>query len=261
MRCEVDGHEWHASVNKLLHSKRGCPVCAGQYRYSQEEREAQLAALPRKTFLRWEAGYVNAHSRARMRCDLDGAEWATSAHALINGDSGCPKCYGNYRYPADAREAQLSELKGMRFVKWVGEFKNNRTKAEMRCEREGCGATWRSTLGSLITQETGCPRCAMRGFDRTSPGTLYALVDEFGENIKIGVSNIFPDRLRRLRRGTPFEIKVVAKVDMPNGGDVADLERLFHQNFESSGFTGFDGATEWLKFDSDILSLMRILGA
>ncbi|MGI4260903.1 GIY-YIG nuclease family protein, partial [Klebsiella pneumoniae] len=78
--------------------------------------------------------------------------------------------------------------------------------------------------------------------------------------IKIGITGNAERRFRELSRETPFEFSTVAQLD-GNGNDILDLEKVFHQNFESSGFSGFDGATEWLKFNPDILAIMRILGA
>lgn len=258
MRCDALGHEWSACIGALVSNKTGCPKCARQYRYSEHEREEQLAALPNLKFLRWAEGtYRNKNSKAVLECAIDGNVWAANVDSLLNAKRGCPKCAKKYRYSEKERESQLSELGGMVFVEWEDGYKNSRSKAIMRCEK---GHTWAAEINSLLFQKSGCPACAQYGFNPGKPGTLYALRSECGQFIKIGISNNFKRRLSTLTRKTPFQFNVVATLHS-NGDAVRRIEKMFHIEFEVSGHEGFDGATEWLKFTPDILALMRALGA
>jgi hypothetical protein len=38
-----------------------------------------------------------------------------------------------------------------------------------------------------------------------------------------------------------------------SGDLIFNLERMFHKKYESAGFNGFDGATEWLIFSRELL--------
>lgn len=258
MVCDY-GHEWVASVSHLVDVKcaTGCPKCSNKYRPSQREREDQLNSLPRLTFICWQDGcYRNAQSRATMMCDV-GHAFSAAANHLVNTGSGCPTCAGVGKYSSEERMVQLGNLPGMEFVRWDGEYLNCYSKAVMRCD---VSHEWAASITNLLNGR-GCPSCAKSGYDPSKPGTLYALRHENGAHIKIGISNAHSRRLAELRRATPFKFEPISLHHSDDGRVIADLEKVFHQNFESSGFSGFDGATEWLKFNPDILTIMRILGA
>lgn len=255
MMCEK-GHEWSASVNNLLNHSRGCPKCAGRYSYSPFEREKQLNVLPGLKFVRWLNRNKDSRSKATMRCEM-GHEWSATVDCLINSGTGCPKCAGNYKYSAADRVRQLDALPGKSFVCWVSGYRNKNSKALMRCDN---GHEWQAAVDYLVNEGTGCPSCAKSGYDKSKPGTMYAIMNVDGGHIKIGISNNYERRLAELRSATPFEFSTVALVHGA-GHEIRDLEKMFHAEFESSGFIGFDGATEWLKFDTGILSLLRVLGA
>lgn len=254
MLCDK-GHEWSASSGHLLNG-RGCPKCAKVYRYSTEEIEAELRLLPNMHFSNLLGKYENGNSKAVMRCD-HGHKWEARIRHLLRSGSRCPVCAGNLHVPAQTREAQLQALPGVDFIRWHSGFLNINSKAVMACSE---GHEWAASICSLLRGH-GCPSCAKSGYDPSKPGTLYALRHENGSHIKIGVSNVYAQRLLQLRRATPFEFEPVALHSSDDGRAIAELEKAFHLNFESSGFTGFDGATEWLKFNQEILSIMRILGA
>lgn len=259
MRCDIDGCEWSATVDSMLNGGRGCPMCAGKYRYSSAEREAQLNSLTGYMFVRWlGGGYTTTNkSKAVMRCD-HGHEWAASVSNLINVRSGCPKCSGTYVYSAKEREDQLNARTNLHFVRWVDGYKDSESKALMACDE---GHEWCASVNNMINNGSGCPACAKTGYDPTKPGAIYALLHENGCHIKVGISNVYKQRLSQLRNATPFRFEVIHMHQSEDGHVIAALEKTFHQNFEKSGFTGFDGATEWLKFNPDILTIMRILGA
>lgn len=257
MRCTLDGHVWSSAVTNLS-SGRGCPKCAGRHGFSAEEIEEKLNALPNKSFVRWADGaYSNCRSKAIMLCCTDGCKWSACVSNLLAIGSGCPKCAGQYRYSSDERELQLKDVSNITFVKWAdGGYKDCNSKAVVRCDK---GHSWEAGVRGLI-RGGGCPRCAKYGYNPAKAGTLYALRSECGQFIKIGISNDFKRRCAELRRATPFSFAIVATLHS-DGETTRQLEKLFHGEFESSGHDGFSGATEWLKFNPDILSLLRIFGA
>lgn len=48
------------------------------------------------------------------------------------------------------------ESRGLKFVRWDSEFKNNMSRARVRCVD---GHEWVSTVSSLVNSKSGCPRC------------------------------------------------------------------------------------------------------
>lgn len=255
MRCD-NGHEWTTGVARLINSRTGCPLCATNAPIAPEIRISQLNCAEGSKFVRWEGGYRNSKSKAVMECD-NGHEWIASITNIIDGKVGCAKCSGLYRYSAEERIAQLNSVSGLSFVRWSFEYENAHSKAVMRCDS---GHEWAAEVNSLLSRSSGCPTCAQYGFDPLSTATLYALRSECGEYVKVGISKDVSRRVKQLSRDTPFAFSTIATVNGV-GKEIRELEKMFHDNFESSDFTGFDGATEWLKFDPQILSLLRILGA
>lgn len=255
MSCD-NGHEWSASVDKLVSGYRGCPKCGGTCPFTPSERETQLNSIPNMKFVRWQVEYRNRLSKAVMICEA-GHEWSASLNKILHGKGGCQKCAGKYRYSPLEREVQLNSLPYATFIRWVGQYKNCDSRAVMRCR---FGHEWEASVEKLVNRGSGCPSCANYGFDQNKAGVLYALISECGGHIKVGISNDLKTRIRKLSSSTPFKFMVASTVKT-DGKTVMRLERTIHEAFERSGFKGFDGATEWLKFNPDILSLLRILGA
>ena len=71
-RCAVDGFEWSASVNSLMKG-HSCPNCAGNRRWTPEEREAQINAISGIEFVGWEGPYIGKNSKAICQCTVDGS--------------------------------------------------------------------------------------------------------------------------------------------------------------------------------------------
>ena len=92
-RCLVDGLEWESRVSNLVHHKRGCPRCGGSMRWTQQERERQIASVGKVVVLRWIDGvYRNISSRAIVSCVKCNLEFTATLTNLLHHRSGCPKC-------------------------------------------------------------------------------------------------------------------------------------------------------------------------
>ena len=92
VRCVLDGFEWSASADNLINNIRGCPQCAGQRRWTAEERIGQINALNNIEFVSWSDVYKGKGSKANVICKVDGFEWNAAVNDLVNGGYGCPKC-------------------------------------------------------------------------------------------------------------------------------------------------------------------------
>ena len=248
-RCDVDGFEWSVAVTHLVHRDRtGCPKCGGTSPVSASERIEQIDNLPNITFVKWCGEYRNKKSKAVCRCDIDGFEWSVSVDDLINRGRGCPQCVGLRRWTASERVDQIDALPNINFVRWDGRFQGSRSKAVCRCDIDGF--EWSVTVGSLLSLGTGCPNCAVSGYNPSKPGTLYALRSECGTMVKIGISNDHHRRHRELVARTPFAFNCV-ELCHGDGAMVATLEKVLHGLMEPVVFdTPFDGSTEWRKWDA-----------
>lgn len=249
-RCDVDGFEWSASVGDLLNGGRGCPQCGGQRRWTADERTEQINNLPNITFVRWDGEFTGAFSKAVCRCDVDGFEWSARADHLINRGTRCPQCAGNRRWTADERIEQIDNLTGITFVRWDGEYNGAFSKTICRCDVDGF--EWSASVSHLLNGGSGCPQCAEYGYNPSKPGTLYALRSECGTMVKIGISNDYKQRHRRLARATPFEWSCIELLH-GDGALIVSLEKAFHGMTEPVTFSEpFDGYTEWRKWTPEL---------
>lgn len=257
VRCIHDGYTWSASVLNLVFSGSGCPVCKKKRKWTPEERIDQINSKGGIEFLQWIDGYKNGRSRAILRCKVDGHEWSASVSDLVNIGSGCPKCSGLMRKTEYERICDINSLANIRFVCWTDGYKNSYSKAVVRCHNEG--HEWTASVNSLVNTKRGCPCCAKSGYDSSKPGYLYALRSECGKHVKIGISNRPRDRHCELKRSTPFDFVVIESIKF-DGKKAAELEKCFHEKYESSGFVGFDGATEWLICTPSLLDELKEVG-
>lgn len=93
VRCSRDGFEWKAKINNLIHGNKGCPLCAGNRRFSENERVVQINTYGNGRFLfkGWVDSYTNCYSKASVSCCKCGNEWQSSIDNMLHG-KGCPSC-------------------------------------------------------------------------------------------------------------------------------------------------------------------------
>lgn len=256
LRCSKDGYEWSANVRNLVSHGSGCPQCSRKRKWTNKERIEQINSLENISFLSWVDGYDNAHSKANVRCEVDGFEWSAVVNSLVNDKQGCPHCSGKRRWTAEERVEQINCIENIEFVSWVGSYKNNKSKANVICKVDGF--EWCASVQHLINNHSGCPSCSHGGYNPSKTGYLYALRSECGMYVKVGISNNPKRRHKQLERGTPFRFNLVEQLSC-DGAKIAAMERDFHSKYERVGFTGFDGATEWLICIPQLLEELREL--
>ncbi len=258
IRCLVDGCrcEWIATPFNLIHKKSGCPKCAGNYRYTEQERINQINNIKNISFVRWDGVYKTKSDKAVVKCLIDGHEWSASVGSLFNGKKGCPKCGGVYRYTEIERINQINERCGISFVRWVDFYKNKFSNVVLSCDKNH---EWVTTVRDAVSHRRGCPSCSISGFNKSKHGFLYLLKSDCGLYFKVGISNKYENRISTLRKSTPFEFSLIELYENSSGNLIFNLERMFHKKYESAGFSGFDGATEWLKFSPELLEEFKNL--
>lgn len=128
-------------------------------RIPEETRIQQINARPNIEFVRWADVYQGKDSKAVCRCALDGFEWATSVHSLINNGTGCPKCAGSIPPTAGDRIDSINRRRDISFCRWSDGYRNHKSKAIVKCCIDGF--EWAATVNSLLGAKShGCPQCA-----------------------------------------------------------------------------------------------------
>ena len=159
VRCAKDGYEWSAEVNSIVNNGRGCPKCAGNRMHTSSEYIDKInsTANGRFKFVCWPYGFSNSRSKATCRCSVDGFEWSACVYSLVNSGTRCPQCSGKRRWTAEEKIEQINKLEGIEFVSWVDGYKNQHSKANVKCSVDMFG--WVASANSLANGY-GCPQCA-----------------------------------------------------------------------------------------------------
>lgn len=92
VRCSVDRFEWSSSASHLVNGGKGCQQCAGNRRWTAEDRIEQINKLEGIEFVSWIDEYKNAFSKANVRCSVDNYVWSARVGNLVNHGNGCPRC-------------------------------------------------------------------------------------------------------------------------------------------------------------------------
>lgn len=158
VRCMKDGFEWAASVSNLVNHGSGCPQCSGKRRWTAEERIEQINNIDSIEFVSWVDGYKNAHSKANLKCEIDGFEWSASVSSLVSQGCGCPQCSNLRRWTAEDRIKQINDIDNIEFVSWLDGYKNAASMANVKCTVDGF--KWRAVANDLVNKGSGCPHCA-----------------------------------------------------------------------------------------------------
>ena len=259
--CAMHGTKSSPMASTVASGNFGCKICAGNNLISESERIGQISSIDGISFLRWESKYSGAKSKALVRCENDGNEWIATIDDLVNGGTRCPSCFAERRGESrrngrDKAEMMIRNSSNINFIRWNCEYKNAHSIAVVSCKNKLCGHEWRTSLNNIVYGGTSCPRCAKYGFQLDKKGYLYALRSECGLYLKVGISNKPKVRHAQLEKRTPFKFNLVEQIS-GGGVKIYELEKHFHEKYESAGFVGFDGCTEWLICSDELLSELR----
>lgn len=272
--CRHHGSFCGASINQFLRDT-GCPRC------SAEKHSERMLDRPKKpdqeiidTFYknctRPEGTIFRKHERKNhwyiycpvcandeyTRAGLCTGEFFAFCGTFKNGGTPC-RCSERCIYTKEQRAYQINkefEGKGVKFVSWHEHTKfTTRVKAVLECEIHGY---FSSVFRAICVNKSGCPGCAKTGFDQTENGSVYVLISDCGGYTKVGISKNVESRIAQLQSKTPFRISKLASFEMI-GKDALSIEGECHRLFMSAGFKGFDGATEWLRSDPDIIEYIK----
>jgi len=260
-KCKL-GHRWRAAIYSR-NAGKGCPICAGlsvligfnDLATINPELAAQADGWDPTTVT------VGQHQKVSWKCKL-GHRWSAPVYRRTSG-VGCPICSGQavligFNDLATINPALAAEADG-----WdpttvtAGSNKNVNWKCEL-------GHKWKATISSR-TLGTGCPSCAISGFDPNQSGFLY-LIDHFELNMfQIGITNKPEDRLsRHARRGWEvIELRGPMDGHLTQNLETSCLHALEKRGAilgHKAGIHRFDGYSEaWTKASLNVTSIKQIL--
>lgn len=247
--CKEHG-EFLVTPNGHLSQKHGCRVCARNKPMNTVEFISRAIGIHGDLYDYSDVKYSGSHNVVKIICKKHGA-FEQVAYSHLAG-RGCKKC--KYEEQSILQTNDLSEFIKKSLVKHGGRYAYDKTlylgahvKVQIKCPVHGY--FWQKPNSHLNGR--GCPSCAKNGFDRNKIGFIYFL---HGPGvIKVGITNDIKRRVVELKRATPFVFDVIKFVTI-HGLKAERLERYFHNKYKKSGLTGFDGATEWLVYSSELMN-------
>ncbi len=255
-KCSVHG-DWTCRLADFLNGSR-CRKCANEKssldkRHAVEVWENRIRNVISKTgyqLVTMGDDFKNQRSKVILKCSLHGV-FSASADNIVNGKYGCPKCSGCYRFTEEECKERILEKIGDRPYKFVM-FENGHTlssKVLIQCEKHGA---WSAGIRNFLHADTDCPACAKGTFNKKDKGYMYLLLSENGLNVKVGITNKPKARLSELKTRTPFAFSVMDIIEFHKGEQACEFEKMIHNSFESAKLKGFQGCTEWLKWNPEI---------
>jgi len=252
-RCKVPecGCVWQARLSAVLRGTK-CPSCARSrhslcMRLSLDDVAAKLSGR----FIQLMDHYQGINVKLRWKCTVLGCnrEWQATPSAVFRGAS-CPRC--------SARSRVAMRLHG-RLIELIGDIDANNKKTEWLCKVPDCGCRWMATPAHVLSDGSGCPSCALYGFNPKSPAILYYLRinrPDQSSLYKIGITN---RTVKERFAGRDLElITIISEWHFDCGVNAQKREReLLYQNIADS-YVGppilrCGGNTEL--FNRDILGL------
>ncbi|AUR86584.1 hypothetical protein NVP1087A_03 [Vibrio phage 1.087.A._10N.261.45.F9] len=200
--------------------------------------------------------YVNAITKLTIICP-DHGEFEQVPNSHLSG-SGCPECKRKTLYNLKVSDID-DVIKGFESAHGAGTYNyedvkyvNSMTKVEIICPKHGSFMQEPANHAKGV----GCPSCASYGFSYEKPACVYVLRSSGLDLIKVGITNNIKIRTSHLRNSTPFDFEVVEIRKFNKGIDAFNCEKSIHKMLDSANFKGFDGATEWFKYDGRIADIL-----
>lgn len=264
-RCLIDGNEWSTTTIKQLIRGAGCPLCGGVKRWSKDEYAERInkASLGRHSFSRWDGSFKNKSSKAICVCSSCSGEFLSRVDNLISRGTSCPSCQRKNANNKCSVTKMLTEQQvresiekaignEIEFIGFHGDMAGSRTICKFFCRVHD--VSFMLMAMKVTSKGQRCPLCNSTGFNMSAKGFVYALRSEDGQHLKVGISNKPEQRIAQLSSATPFGFNVIEIVEFEKGRDAYDMEQKIQKGYIKSNLSGFDGCTEWLKFNADILS-------
>ena len=199
-------------------------------------------------------------TKLNLECLKDGYKWTASIDKIINGGTGCPKCYGNAK-PTEQEALQkcIDICKEMDYdaIGFVDGYKNNRSKFEYVCKIHG---KQNVEYTSFVNSGTRCGGCAKdlgngNGYypERKDEVDFLYILNFNNKFIKVGRSFDVKERIKSLRTVSKTSIKNIHKLRIftATHQEIYDYEQELHNELRERNFQHYvDWSTECFENES-----------
>ena len=257
--CKIHG-DFQIRYDHHIGKKRGgCRQCFFDSVRGTKEgfiAKARLVHGDRYDYSKFE--YVNAQTKSIIICPKHGEFTHTPASHLDK--CGCPTCRRiRQRIPLSQFVEKAKSIHNNKYDYSKAVYSGSNEYLKIICPEHG---VFEKTPDNHChkTRPQGCPKCVEYfGYRDILPGYLYLFLSDDSKFIKIGISNNPKKRIKKLKKSTPFDFNVLEIVKFNDGSEARKWERMFHKMYQSAELSGFDGCTEWFKYDKAVADWYRWL--
>lgn len=264
--CSIDNELWpygRISSIKAPIVRGAIPCgCASKVKWTEDQYVTRLKRSAVESgieFIGFHGPWKGNLTKCIRRCKIHG-EWKSSLVQDAVTTSGCKACATESGAARDSIQIDVAMLKISErcadsifsFIGFEGDYCGSSSRLRINCAIHG---EFSMRYGHFIGGSS-CSGCANYGFDRSEDAFIYCLQSDCGGYIKVGISKDPAKRHKILSKDTPFNFVNIASYKMI-GDRARNLESTTHKRFISAGFSGFGGATEWLRHDPDILKFVE----
>ena len=248
--CPIHGDFQQTPSNHL--TSKGCAKCSlGHNKLTTEVFLEKAREVHGDTYNYGCTVYVRSTDKITITCPEHG-DFLQTPNTHLTG-AGCAKCSGKHQHTTEEFIEKARVVHGLRYSYDNVRYASNKEKITITCSEHG---DFKQRPNDHLSG-VGCSSCAQHGFNPDKQAYLYILRDiETHNRVKIGVSNVPDSRLRSLRNNTPFTIGRIDLFETPPEITLL-IEKFCHSQLESCNLQGFNGATEWFKFDGGKLEALR----
>ena len=150
--CPEHGEFWQTPSSHL--SKRGCPFCANNIKYTNEKFIEKASAIHHNRYDYSKTKYVNDNTKVCIICPEHGEFWQTP-HVHLKGH-GCAECVNKLKLDKDGFRKKSIKIHNNKYDYSKVNYINNSTKVCIICPEHG--EFWQTPHSHMRGQ--GCPKCA-----------------------------------------------------------------------------------------------------
>lgn len=247
IKCKDHG-VFSQKPNNHLSLKQGCPKCGGTGRLTNSEFIQLAKGVHGDLYLYDDVEYINTSTKVTLKCVKHGLFKQTPRDHLQG--NGCFECKGIKRLTTYDFIRKSIAKHGFTYGYGNAIYINKNTKVEITCTKHG---GFLQLPGNHYNLNQGCPTCSKTGYKINKHGVVYILRSTCGEHVKIGITNNVNNRMDQLSNCTPFDFNIIHKIST-TGVNAKHVEKSLHKLLVNSGFNNFNGATEWFKYNSEIIN-------
>jgi len=248
------GHIYSASINSRTSLKSGCAYCAGvKVLAGFNDLKTKFPDIAKEAY-GWDPTAVTAGTEQKKDwiCDK-GHIYPATVSSRTNVKSGCPICSNNQvlvgfndlksKFPDIAAEAYGWDPSTV--------VAGTDKKKDWKCNK---GHLYHSAVSSRTSSGSGCPVCAVTGFNPEKDAWFY-LMHRPGEQ-QLGITNDLPARMKKHERNGWTLLE--HSIEGASGKKVQEIEALFKKWLKKE-IGLMDGTTEnWSTTKMEVQSLAEL---